>query len=259
MQGETEDIEFLARSETRARLVKELRHNGELGRDELRDRVDASRTTVQRNLTALEDRGWVQNSDRTYSLASCGEMIADEFLDLVDTVSVADQLQPVFQWVDRTEFDFDLGLLRNAEVVTANPGDPWRMVNRHVTRLKQADDIRAMLPLTGLHGMEVGHDRVVDHGATTEHIATGDVVETFRADSAYKEYYNRLMETNRYKLYRFEDGIPYYLGVLDDTVQLGVDENGEPRALLETDNAEVRGWAESTLDKYREQATLVEA
>lgn len=257
MQGGTEDIEFLARSKTRVRLVKLLHKNETLGRDELRSRIDASRTTIQRNLKALEERGWVENGARTYSLASCGEMIADDFLELVDTVSIAEQLQPILEWVDRTELDFDFGLLVNADIVTAKPGDPWAMVNRHVERLKDANDIRALLPLTGLHAMKVGHDRVVKHGATTEHIASSDVVDTFQNDSAYREYYDNLIETNRYDLYHYSQEVPYYLGVLDDIVQIGVDEGGDPRGLIETKNEEVREWAVNTLDKYRKQAEQV--
>ncbi|WP_435181347.1 helix-turn-helix transcriptional regulator [Halorussus sp. AFM4] len=224
MHGGTEDIEFLARSETRIDVMKLLHEEGELGRDELRSQLDTSRTTIQRNVEALEDRGWVQDGDRTYSLAPCGEMIAEDFLDLVDTVSIAEQLQPVLQWVDRTELDFDFGLLADADIVTANPGDPWAMVNRHVQRLRDADEVRALLPLTGLHAMEIGHDRVVKHGTRTEHIASADVVATFQNDAAYREFYDGLIETDRYELYRCSEEIPYYLGIIDGTVQIGVDE-----------------------------------
>jgi predicted transcriptional regulator len=257
MQGGTEDIEFLARSETRARLVKLLHQEGELERDELRSRLDASRTTIQRNLEALEARGWVKDGNRTYSLESCGEMIADDFLGLLDTVSIAEQLKPVIQWVDRTELDFDFELLVDADVITAKPGDPWAMVNRHVKRLKTADQVRALLPLTGLHAMKIGHDRVVDHGAMTEHIASTNIVETFQTDPSYREYYQNLAQTDRYELYRYTEKIPYYLGILDDTVQIGVDEDGEPRGLIETKNKEVFDWALNTLDGYRKKAEPV--
>lgn len=259
MQGETEDIEFLARSETRVRLMNELHRDGTLNRDDLRSRFDASRTTIQRNLAALEDRGWVRNENRTYSLAPCGEMVADEFLDLVDTVSIADRLQPVLRWVDRTELDFDPELVADADVVTGKPGDPWAMVNRHVRRLRRADDVRSLLPLTGLHAMEVGRDRVVEHGATATHIATPSVVETFRTNPNYERYYDDLVETERYELYRYEDEIPYYLGIIDGVVQIGVDEDGEPRALLETRNDDVREWAVSKFRDYRTQADRVSA
>lgn len=254
MRGETEDIEFLARSETRTRLVKMLYRDGELGRDELRDRLDASRTTVQRNLDALEDRGWVRNGNRTYSLATCGELIAEDFLDLVETASIADRLQPVLRHVDRSELDLDYSSLTEADVLTAEPGDPWSMVNRHVERLKEANDVRALLPVTGLHAMEVGHDRVVNHGATSVHVASPAIVDTFENEPAYREYYEELAETDRYRLLRYSGDIPYFLGIIDDVVQIGVDEAGEPRALLETTDETVREWAERTFARYRDGA-----
>lgn len=130
------------------------------------------------------------------------------------------------------------------------------MVNRHINRLEKTDEIRALLPVTDLHAMKVCHDRVVDHGATTEHIASTGVVDVFQTDSAYREYYHELAKTARYDLYRYAGNIPYYLGVLDDTVQIGVDEDGEPRGLIETRNEELFEWAVNTLDGYREQAEL---
>lgn len=256
MQGGTEDIEFLARSETRVRLVKMLHQDGKMGRDEVRNRLNASRTTVQRNLDALEDRGWVRNGNRTYSLAPCGEIIAEDFLDLVETVSIAEQLQPVLQYIDRSQFDLDYSWLTEASVLTGEPGDPWSMVNRHVERLREVDDVRALLPLTGLHAMEVSHDQIVNHGAKAVHIASPDVIDTFENNPAYRKYYDELAETNRYQLYRYSDDIPYFLGILDDIVQIGVDEDGEPRALLETKNATVRDWAEHTFAEYRDAAEL---
>lgn len=254
MEGGTEDIEFLARSETRVQILKELHKDGELGRDELRNRIDASRTTIQRNLEALIDQGWVRDGNRTYTIESCGEIVADDFLTLVETVSVTEHLQPILQWVDRAELDIDLRLLADAEVVTASPGDPWAMVNRHVQQLKQADDIRALLPLTGLHAIEVTYNRVVNHDADVEYIATDTVIDTFQTDSAYRQYCDELLNYDQYRVYHYDGDLPYYLGILDEVVQIGVDEDGEPRALLETETNEVREWAVQKFSKYKSQA-----
>ena len=37
-------------------------------------------------------------------------------------------------------------------------------------------------------------------------------------------------------------------------MQVGVDEDGEPRGLLETDSEEVREWAENKYDSYKQEA-----
>lgn len=257
MQGETEDIEFLARSQTRVQLVKELRQEGELGRDELRSRLDASRTTVQRNVEALEDRGWVQNGNRTYSLASCGELIADDFLNLVDTVSVAEKLQPVLRRVDRSEFDFDLGVLTDAEVTTAEPGDPYAMINKHVETIRNAECGCALLPFTGLHATEAAYEQVIENGSQFELIAERDVARTHQSDPQYKELNKELAKTGRYEIFAYDGSIPFVLCIFDETVQIIASEGDEPQAMLESDAAPIRDWAEQFYEEYKAQATKI--
>ncbi|NHN60875.1 MULTISPECIES: winged helix-turn-helix domain-containing protein [Halorussus] len=257
MEGGIEDIEFLARSATRVQLMDALRREGELSKRELRERMDASRTTVQRNLEALEDRGWVRNSNRAYSLATCGELIAREFTGLRDTVSATERLQPVLKWLDRSELDLDLRLLSEADIVTASEGDPWAMVNRHVKRLREAESVRAILPLTGLHAMEVTRDRVLDDGARVEFIGTSNVVDTLQASSDYRKIYDDLMKSERFDLYSTDEETLYYLGILDEIVQIGVDEDGEPRALLETTDSDVHGWARDSYEAHLTRAQPV--
>jgi|AntRauTorcE11898_2_1112593.scaffolds.fasta_scaffold03922_5 predicted transcriptional regulator len=46
--------------------------------------------------------------------------------------------------------------------------------------------------------------------------------------------------------------------VLDDVVQVGVDDDGEPRALLETDDPVVRDWAHATLAAFRRDSEPVD-
>ncbi|WP_435180696.1 helix-turn-helix transcriptional regulator [Halorussus sp. AFM4] len=257
MEGGRADIEFLARSAVRVEVMDALRREGELSRTELRDRIDASRTTVQRNLEALEDRGWVRSRGRAYSLATCGELIADEFTGFRETVSAAEHLQPVLKWLDRSDLDLDLRLLSDATVVTASQGDPWAMVNRHVKRLEEAETVRAILPLVGLHAMEVTRDRILDGSARIEFIGTSSVIDTLRNSSDYRPIYDDLLGSDRFELYATDEEVRYYLGVLDDIVQIGVDEDGEPRALLETENSEVHRWARDTYAEHLSRARPV--
>ncbi len=57
LMGGIEDIELLARSKHRVRILDLLCEHGSLEKHVLGDRLDASRTTVGRNLNALEEQG----------------------------------------------------------------------------------------------------------------------------------------------------------------------------------------------------------
>lgn len=246
-----EDVEFLARSTTRVRLLETLRERDRATRDALRDAVSASRTTVSRNLDALVERGWVDVDDREYALAAGTDAVVDRFLDLESTVATADRLRPFLDHVDREAFDVDLAHLDDATVVAAEPGDPWAMVNAHVDRLRETDDDRIAVPLVGLHAMEALHEKVVDGDATVELVVSDPVAETFRSNQDYATLVDDLRAADGFELHRTEWSVPFYVGVLDDVVQVGVDEDGEPRALLETTDPAVRDWARAKIDSYR--------
>lgn len=256
MDGAIENVEFLVRSEARVRILVELT-DGPRTRDELRAAIDADRTTIKRNLVALRDSGWIEESGRTYSLEPHREPAVRSLLSFLDSVELAERLERFLKWTDLSHLEFDVARLRDAEIWTAEPGDPWAMVNRHVSGLREMDEGRLLLPVTGLSAKRALHERVVEHGARAELIVSPDVLETYRSNPEYAEYYRALRESDRVR-YRVYDGeIPFFLGLLDDTVQIGVTEGEEPRALLESEDSEVRTWAERFLDDCEERSTAV--
>lgn len=247
-----EDVEFLARSTTRVRLLETLRERGPATREDLREALSASRTTVSRNLDALCDRGWVRATDREYALSPGTDAIVDRFLDLESTVGIADHLRPFLEHVDDDAFDVDLGLLDEATVTVAEPGDPLAMVNAHVAAIQGSTDVLAAVPFLGLHATEAVHESVVDGDATVELVAGPRVVETLLEAPGYAELAADLQAADGFTLSRAPADVPFYVGVLDDVVQVGVDEDGEPRALIESTTPAVRDWARAKIDSFRE-------
>lgn len=256
MDGAIEEIEFLVRSEARVRILSELA-DGDRTRDEFRETIDVDRTTIQRNLAALRANGWIYEDDRIYSLEPHREPAVRELLSLLDSVRLTGQLEQFLTWINLSHLEFDITRLRDADIWTAEPGDPWAMVNRHVSGLRGMDEGRLLLPVTGLGPKRALRERVVEHDASAELIVSPDVLETYRSNPEYADYYRELRESDRVRYWVHDGEIPFYLGLLDETVQIGVSENEEPRALLESTDSEVREWANDFLDDYRERATEI--
>lgn len=246
-----EGIEFLARSTNRVRILETLSERQGATRGELRDELRASRTTVSRNLDALSERGLVRQIDREYALTPGTDAVLERFLELASTVATVDRLRPFLDHVDRDAFDVDLSHLEDAEVRTANPGDPLAMVNAHVSAIKRSTNVLLATPFLGLHGAEAAHEAIVQGDAQHELVAAPDAVDTFEESPDYRPYAEDLQEAENFELHRATADVPFYVGVLDDTVQVGVDEAGEPRALLETTDPSVRDWARAKIDSFR--------
>lgn len=251
----SEEIAFLARSGARVRILDVLETEGELERHQVRDRIDASRTTVGRNLDALERRGWIRRSDGRYEITPCGELIASDFFDLVETVNSGSKLQPFLQRFPVPELDVDLDRLSESDLFVATEKDPYRPVNRHVEFMQRDGRFRCMLPSIGLQSMKAARDCVLERCQRQEVIVDADVAETVRAERPYRELFSEMLETGRLEAYVYDGTIQYYLGLAPGTVQIGVeDDDGIPRALLESGDEGIAAWAESTFERYRRRA-----
>lgn len=237
-------IEFLAGSPWRLDLLGVLVESGPLTGRELRSRLGASRTTVNRNLDALCNHGFVTNSGDEYAITPVGGAIATDCFDLAETIDLTNRLEPFLEWVPDGALDLDLRHLADAEVLVAEPGDPWAMINRHVECIKSMDRSRSFLPFTGLHAMEAAHEQVVNHGARCELVVTPEIADVHLADPAYAELAEEMVETGRVEYFRYDGDLPYGLNVIDDAVQIVVADGDQPRAMVESNDEAVREWAE---------------
>ncbi|MFC6724286.1 helix-turn-helix transcriptional regulator [Halobium palmae] len=224
---------------------------------ELTEELSVSRSTVNRAIRDLESLGLVERVEEGYRPTDLCLSTATRLSTLVESVGRETRLQEFRKWVPDGTLDADLAAASEFSVSLPEPGDPYGMVNRHVQRLREASSHRTMLPLTGLHAYEAVHDGVVDRGVSTECVAQPDVVEVLLRDPNFEPLTDAMADTGRFRLFEADGPVPYFVGVLDDVVQIGVDEEGEPRALYETADADVRAWAERTVDEWIERSTRV--
>lgn len=252
-----ETLEFLSRSPLRIDILRELTADDELTRDAFRGRLDASRTTIQRNLEDLVERGFISQTSRSYTLNAGGEHILDELLESLEAVQVVRELQPFLEWVDNDDLDFSLPRLAQGDLLTPVAGDPYAMINRHVEKLKETTDCCALLPFTGLHAAEAGHDKILEDDVQIELVVEPSVVETYRSRQPYQEM-NEEFETNpQFEMLEYDGEVPFALCILDETVQIIVADGDEPRAMVESTDSTLRAQARAVYEEYRAQATPV--
>lgn len=248
------EIEFLARSPKRVQLLQTVYESGNLEKGDLKTAVDGVRTTLTRNLEALEDRGWIHEDGRQYSITPSGEAVIEDFLGCVETVAAVSKLEALFRWVDPEAFDLDPRLLADADLVVAEPSAPYAMIDRHVARLREMEHCRVLLPITGLHAGEVSAEQIVDGGASAEVVVAEDVAEIHRSDPQYAAMVQEMVDTGRVEYYVFDGEMPYSIALIDEYVQIVVTEGDEPRALVETTAEDVYEWGAETFEAYKRQS-----
>lgn len=251
-----EDIEFLTRSHSRVRILDMLRAADHLEKHAITDRLGVSRTTVKRNLDSLVERGWVSERGGTYAITGPGTLIADDFDALVGSIRTAKRLAPVTKWAPETAFGFDLRELADARITLSEPNDPYAPLDRHVDTIETADSVRALLPAIARPAIEALYDRLSADGATGELVLGRAVASTVESNARYARLCEGLLETGRMSIVVSDGTVPYYLGLVDDTVQIGVeDDDGMQRALVESTAPAVHRWATDTYEEYWNAAT----
>lgn len=248
-----DDIAFLAGSEPRVAVLSALFHEGKLEKDELVERVDAARVTVNRNLDRLSDRGLVTSSGRVWRLTPLGAFLAEDFLTAVETAGTAEGLAPVLSRLPPAAFDLDPRALSGARVTASTAAHPYAPVERHGETVMAADRARLLLPAVSPRLMDESSEQLQNGTLEMELVVSASVAATFRSKLA-----DRLIElrsTGNFEVYETDETVPFYLGLVDGGVQIGVsDDDGIPRAIAESDADRVRSWGESTYESYRTAA-----
>ena len=221
------------------------------------DELEMSRSTVDRGVRELNTLGLVEYSDNGFVVTPIGELAVEGLSELASTIELGQQMETFLQWVPMEEFDLDVRLLADAEILVAEPGNPYAMINSHVQLIKTMDNCRAFLPFTGLHAHEAAHQQVVEHNASGEIVGEPDIIDVHMSNPKYAELAEEIVATGRFEYFEYPEELPYALALIDDTVQVVVAEGDEPRALLETEDDEVRNWAERKYNGYKKQSKKV--
>ncbi len=250
------EIEFLVRSTCRVRILEALTERGALTSAELRREIGVVRTTVQRNLDALEERGLVHSVADGYEITLAGELVATDIGEMAETMAFIERAKAVLSQLTEADVpvDVDPHALVDATIVEATAANPYAPVESHLETLTTATHTRAVLPATSADALETARS-AAESGTTAEIVLTDEVVETVQSTPALREHFESLADMENVTTYRYDGEVPYYLGVLDDAVQIGVhDEAGIPQALLESRDDDVREWAMERYEAYRADA-----
>lgn len=250
-----EAVQFLTRAESRLAVMRELAERDYTTQRELRDALDASRTTVARALNSLQDRGWIEQATEGYCLTTTGTLIASSVTQLLDTVATTAELSAFLRYAPTDAINTDLLTTADVTVTTPTDADPYAPARKQTEIVHRADRLRVLLPATDLESTRAVTDAVTEDGLELESVVSPSVAATFETPE-FKSLVKEGMSTGRSTVLVSPTELPYYLGLADEeAVQIGVaDDEGIPRALLETTDARVRQWAEGVYSEYRDAA-----
>lgn len=259
MDGAFEDVRFLANSENRSAVLG-IVAEGPVSREEILAQVDASRVTLRRILGEFEDRGWVERGDEGFATTAAGSVVATEFEASVDAMRAVHTLEGVIEWLPVDVLGFEVGRLADAQVTRPGSATTIAPVERVDELVRDAEEAVVLSAGVSASTVAANRDAVVEDGQQFAGVIGRPALGAIHDSEELSRPLRAMLETGHAELAVATEPVPHMmLAVLDDTVVFGLLGEGLPRGVVESDDPEVRRWAENALADHRAAAEPVSA
>lgn len=251
-----ERVRFLATSPNRVSLLAEL-EEGPRRPAELVDRLELSRSTVQRNLRELSERGWVRRDDGGYSSTVGGRLVLGAYEELIGTVGLVEEYGENLEALVEAGLELSPAVLEGATVVTATDSDPHAPLRHYTDRVLEADStrFRGIVPVVSPLFNEA-HETLLDRGIEGEIVLDATALEASKEE--YDAEFDDALDTEELSLYAHGESFSFGLTIIGDRVFLGAYEGGQFVACFEWVDPEVREAALTAYERHREGAREID-
>ncbi len=257
MSSPIDDVAFVARSETRASILRTLEERPHERRD-LAAATDTPRSTLGRTLRELEERGWIEQNGRVYDITTAGSLLVERFVPLLDTITVVQLLGDAIELLPRQETDLNVEDFADAQFVTPTKMDPTAPFNHGIEQLHKATQFRCVARTAPPQYIAAIHQGVVTERFTAECVLDDSYLEALGDDQESTGRWREIAEGSS-TVREYDEPIGFVLLVLDEIVHLFLcNENGETQGLLESRAPAVVSWANDTVDRYLERSTGID-
>jgi predicted transcriptional regulator len=250
------DVQFLTGSPQRFAVLSALCETPARPCD-LRDRVDATRTTVQRILAGFRERDWVYKRDGQYHPTVTGRRVLTRYRSLLTDVERAREFGPVATHLEPIADRFPAALLTESTMTRGTEQDPLAAVSRLIDRFRSAEgEVRAISPIVSQSFNEVAAE-LLDSDVEMTLVVDRDVID--RSASDFPTAFERGIEHGGIDIFVHETPLSFGL-LLDDTgCCLAVyDDGNNLRATIESADESVIEWAHVQYERRKERADPLE-
>ncbi|ELY63173.1 helix-turn-helix transcriptional regulator [Natrinema versiforme] len=250
-----ERLEFLIASPNRYRLLRSLSERA-ASPDALGEELDLPRSTLRRNLTALEKQGYISHvvTENRYEITVAGEIAFEAVRDALSAVELGASLGPFFERFP-AELPISSDALTSCDITvstTDTPFEPLYHVRRSVV---DATRVSGFVPTINPLYIETLHECITED-LTLDVVAPPTGYESASPD--YDETLAAIDASENVTLYESSAVPEYALGIVDETVLIGAfDERMRTHSVLAAPSqSELLQWATETYDEIKDTATL---
>lgn len=250
-----QDVSYLTRSRNRVQILGAVARNP-ISPRELAELTGASRSTLQRILSELEDRQWVRRTpEGSYVTTPVGTHVVNELVPFVESMETIDELGEAVAALPTESLPIGIQHFMDATVIRPAPNDPNAPGAYFTTSIRETAELRCVVDLAAPLALEKAmRERVADGVLQSEHVLTDRL---FRYNCQYPERAQTWKELTQSgaDVYRYDGDISCNVFILDETVLLGeTPPDGEGCVLIETEKEPVLEWAHEFVEEHRKNA-----
>lgn len=257
-----EDIAYLSRSANRVVILDGLTE-GQYSRGTLANQTGVSRTTLDRIVNELEERGWAKRTNEgNYSATAHGRLLMRGFRPFLESVEALHRLDDALTWLPADQLDIGLEHFSDAVVRRPESGDPVEVTDYFNELLSNTSEFRVLSHLAPPEPLgETLVERVTTGRMTMEGVITDELFRYLGSTPERVTRWRRLIESGN-DLRRHEGPIPCNLWIFDEMVLIKksgpepIDESyGVP---IVSENDTVRAWAHDLIDEWMNEASRMD-
>jgi predicted transcriptional regulator len=251
------ELEFLAASPNRLGLLDAL-SAGPMTSETLGDSLDLPRSTLQRNLSALAERGYVthQPTANQYEITTSGQLARRALADALSTVTAATDLAPFLEQFP-VELPVEPETLADCEVILATTDDPYDPVSTVKRAIGVAGEGRGFFPTVNPVYLE--SVRKYDSGEVPLEVITTPAAYDALSTN-YGSLLDRLTAVESVELYESREVPGYALVFAGETLLLGAfDDHMRMQSVLRApQDSPLCEWAQQQYAELEDTATPLE-
>ena len=255
MDDPRETIECLCNSPQRLKILDAL-NDTRMDVREVMAALESPRSTVQRNLSVLEDRGWVEATDSGYTATTVGELLRAEFVGMRETASKIERMAPFLNTVDAPA-EVAVDQLSDVLVTTPEPTRPHSPRKRLLAIFEEIDCVRGFLPVVSSLSVKEARRADAECEPNGEYVISSAAFDTLHDQYADEGVDGVEIDSPAHIEVRVYDGnLPYGLFVSDEALALAAyDEFGRIQVLVDSTSETTIEWGEQVYEAYRRQST----
>ena len=231
-------------------FIELLDSEGRLETREIMDRVDDSRSTVNRALRDLRDAGLVERTGDGYAISSVGVLAAQQYRRYHRASRATYEARELLQAIPKTDLP-PTDLLVGADLIDADSDIPVRALEALSDRVQGADTVRAYLPtLVDTHLLRVWHRAVVSGAVDSDAIFDPELLTVLKGQ--YPQLLSEMAAAGSFSAHA-ATGQPYavVLTETEETATVSVvvyDDNTAVQGVVTNESSKALAWARGTLD-----------